>query len=163
MTQPEDIVARLEKRADEFDAVFMTGSIDAVLFREAAARIEELTKAASRALELADMNTRTTPPPAVDEGLVARLEELLAKATPGPWYVGHYWTNSGTPDERVYGMLYGPGDRPTGVIDENQAPDNETLSHDLALIVEAVNALPLLLSALRNGVGQHPHQAASAE
>ncbi len=61
------------------------------------------------------------------------LERLLAAATEGPWGIAAYYTGTG-PDERCHGMIVSDGDWPTGVIDENESPTSDSLSHDLALI-----------------------------
>ena len=61
------------------------------------------------------------------------LEKLLAAATEGPWEIAAYYTGTG-PDERCHGMIVSDGDWPTGVIDENESPTSDSLSHDLALI-----------------------------
>ena len=67
------------------------------------------------------------------------LAALSDAATQGSWHVAAYYHNSGTPDERCGGFIEAD-DSPTGVIDENWAPDGESLSYDLDFIVALVNA-----------------------
>lgn len=85
------------------------------------------------------MNNNTPP---VD---AAELHELLAKATPGPWMLDENciaqeevggWCNIAKCGALV---KYGPG---------RNAPGYEQTEANAALIVAAVNALPLFLAAL---------------
>lgn len=86
-----------------------------------------------------------TNPEAV-EALVERLGELLAKATPGPWY------------HRQAGLIDGQGyprdwvaDAPLGEAHSKIIVQKHSFyggADDYALITEAVNALPTLLAAL---------------
>lgn len=75
------------------------------------------------------------------------LERLLAAATPGPWGIAAYYTGTG-PDERCHGMIVSDGDWPTGVIDENESPTSDSLSHDLALICFLRNNVQHYLSLM---------------
>lgn len=76
-----------------------------------------------------------------------RLRELLSRATPGPWNIQAYYTNAGTPDEIVRGMIVNDDDYCIGIIDEKDAPvGQDSLSYDLDLIVEMHRALPTLQS-----------------
>ena len=67
------------------------------------------------------------------------LAALDRAATQGVWSIAAYYTQSGTPDELCGGFIEAD-DTPTGVIDENPAPVDDVLSHDLAFIVALVNA-----------------------
>jgi len=80
--------------------------------------------------------------------LLTQLEELAGKATPGSWDIAPYYIGTG-PDEVCRGMLVNDGDWPIGIISENDPPLDDTLSHDLSLIVALRNNLPTILSALK--------------
>jgi len=67
-----------------------------------------------------------------------KLVALDRAATQGVWSVVAYYTRSGTPDELCRGFIEAD-DSPTGVIDEQEAPTCEVLSHDLDFIVALVN------------------------
>ena len=75
------------------------------------------------------------------------LERLLAAATEGPWHVAAYYSGKG-PNERCFGMIVSDDDLPTGVIDENDTPDGESLSHDLDLVCFLRNNAPHYLSLM---------------
>lgn len=83
--------------------------------------------------------------------LTARLRELLARATPGPWHTGGedrakaVYAGSGEDD---YLMLLGIG--------------REGFYDDVVLTVEAVNALPALLDALDRRRDEALEEAAQA-
>lgn len=109
------------------------------------------------AVRLARQNTRlaSQPPAALPAsppeiaGVVEKLKGLLAKATPGPWELqdGCSWRRIGTRG-RDGSVLC-----PDTYSREDRHPDltagkGEDLYANLTLIVEAVNALPSLLSAL---------------
>lgn len=79
-----------------------------------------------------------------------RLEALAEKATKGPWLTRASYANMGTPDERAFGMIVDDDDFPTGIVDERDALCDESLSHDLDLIVELFNNLPTILQALKD-------------
>lgn len=68
---------------------------------------------------------------------IAKLQELLAAATPGPWQLGRWWGQLAD-GQRIFGTetMDGPPDK---------GPANA------ALIVEAVNALPQLLALASPG------------
>lgn len=90
----------------------------------------------------------------MSEKLIERLRALLEKATPGPWHVKAYYTQSGTPDELCRGMLCDDNDWPLGIVDEEVSPDEESLSPLLDLIVAMHEALPSLLAEIERRDGR---------
>jgi len=83
------------------------------------------------------------------ERLAERLEELLAKATPGPWRVEHstisWWLVS--PKDMSRQMVSGVLPQDTWHMTRDQRADCEAMSN-ATLIVEAVNGLPTLLARI---------------
>lgn len=98
-----------------------------------------------------EAEAQSRPDPGVRE-LCERLKGLLAKATPGPWMVKNYPAiirQNPMESEPPQLFIMEEGDEyPEGPSIIEDGFVTERAEHDAALIVEAVNALPTLLSAL---------------
>jgi hypothetical protein len=99
--------------------------------------------------EAADfIESHCTPAPTMEmDGLYARLAELLAKATPGPWWDAG-WPYSG----QIHGGMDGDADdEGRHVISSDTVADfsdGARTYENLELVVAAINALPQLLTDL---------------
>lgn len=71
-----------------------------------------------------------------------RLQELLAKATPGPWEVRRQWSNGCERGPLIYGLKKWVAE----VVGAPYIVGSEPTMSNAALITEAVNALTALLS-----------------